>query len=72
MVDMFKMMVKTEWKMTFTKEKAIKRYKRLIELFYQNPTLQMSMVCDACANVMHDKYKMSWEQIEEVEISVYC
>jgi len=71
MKDFYDMMKEAERKLTFTKEKHIERYKKLIESFAGNPSMEISMVCTACVNVLHEKYGMEWSEIESIEMAVY-
>lgn len=71
MKDFYDMMKETEGKACFTKEKHIERYMKFIEQFAENPSMELSMICQACANVLHEKYGMEWGEIEDIELAVY-
>lgn len=71
MKDFYDMMKETERKACFTKKKHIKRYMKFIEQFAENPSMELSMICQACANVLHEKYGMEWGEIEDIELAVY-
>lgn len=53
----------------WTKEGNIKEYKKLAKLFNNNPTMELSAMMSDCAEILHDRFGVSWEEIEEMEMA---
>lgn len=53
----------------WNKAEHIKNYKQLSKMFSNHPTMEISSMMSDMANVLHDKFSMSWEEIEELEIA---
>ena len=47
----------------------IREYKKLAEMFDRNPSMEISSMMSDIAIVLHDRFEMSWEEIEELEIA---
>lgn len=47
----------------------ISEYKQLAELFANRPTIELSSMMSDRAIVLHDRFDMSWEEIEALEIA---
>lgn len=58
---------KAEYTKTFTVEGCIERYKKLNARFLEDTSIEMSIICDACAQVLHNKYGVDYETIEAIE-----
>lgn len=54
----------------FLKETAIKQFKTAVELFAEHPSIEASMWQTEKAERLVDAYGYTWEQVEEIEISV--
>ncbi len=57
-----------EMKKTFTVEGQIERYENLCRDFANSHSMELSMICHAAEIVLHEKYGLSWEEIEAIEI----
>lgn len=56
---------------TFLKNKAIEAYRRACGRFAEKPSMEMSIYCQEQADRLHKVEGLSWEEIEEIEISAY-
>lgn len=54
------------------KEGHVRWYKTLMKVFINNPTMECSSRLSDQSVLLHDKYGLSWDEIEEIEISCYC
>ena len=68
---MMKELYEAEYRKTFTVEGGIKRYQNLCRMFVEDSCMEMSLIVDAAAQVLHDKYGLDWGEIEELEINAY-
>lgn len=55
----------------FLKNKAIEAYRRACRRFAEKPSMEMSIYCNEQAERLHKVEGLSWEEIEEIEISAY-
>lgn len=67
-MTIFNELTATEWNKTFTVQGAIERYKELCRMFANDPTIEISMICEAAVKVMHDKYGVDFDEIERFEL----
>lgn len=56
----------------FVKDQSIKDYKKACRYFAQHPTMEASVYCNSKAEFLHKEFGMSWDEIEEIEISAYA
>lgn len=56
----------------FIKAQAIESYKRACKRFSEKPSMEMSIFCSEKAEYLHRVIGLSWEEIEEIEISAYA
>ena len=54
----------------FIKSEAIRAYKKSVELFVNQSTIENSIYCDDKAEILVNQFGFTWEQIEELEIQV--
>ncbi|MDO4345611.1 MAG: hypothetical protein Q4C50_12510 [Eubacteriales bacterium] len=52
----------------WSKEGNIEEYKKLARMFDQNSTMELSIMMGKRADVLHNRFNMSWEEIEKLEI----
>lgn len=55
----------------FVKNQAIEAYKKAVELFAYNSTLENSIYVDSKAEILVNRYGFTWEEIEALEIATY-
>lgn len=55
----------------FLKKKAITHFRMLHELFAYKPTIELGIACQEQADELHNKYGLSWEELEELENKIY-
>lgn len=55
----------------FLKEQAIRAYKTAIGMFIAHPDMEHSIFADEKAEFLNKQFNMSWEEIEQIELSVY-
>ncbi|RKJ46581.1 hypothetical protein D7X98_04300 [bacterium 1XD8-76] len=55
----------TNW----NKDGHIKEYRKLAKMFGKTPTMEISSIMSERAVVLHDRFGMSWKDIEELEIA---
>lgn len=51
----------------WNKEGHIKEYKKLAEMFNEKPSMEISSIMSDRAIVLHDRFGISWEEIDELE-----
>ena len=51
----------------WNKEGHIKEYKKLAEMFNKKPSMEISSIMSDRAIVLHDRFGISWEEIDELE-----
>ena len=56
----------------FLKNQAIESYKKACKRFDENPTMEMSVFCNKQADRLHNVFGLSYEEIEEIEVSAYA
>lgn len=54
----------------FIKEQSIERYKMLVKMFANNSIMEISIACSDAADFLHNECGLSYEEIEQIEISV--
>lgn len=62
---------RAEYSKTFTLEGGIARYQKLVKMFADNASMEMSIIVDTAAQVLHSKYGLDWSDIEAYEIAAY-
>lgn len=60
-----------EYRKTFTVEGGIRRYQILCQMFVEDSCMEMSLIVDTVAQVLHNKYGLGWDEIEELAINAY-
>lgn len=53
----------------WNKEEHIREYKKPAEMFNQHATMELSSIMSDRADVLHNRFGISWEEIEELEIA---
>lgn len=69
--NFFEKLHEAEYNKTFTVEGGIARYTELVKMFADKATIEMSIIVDAAAEVLHEKYGMDWDEIEKIELAAY-
>ena len=59
-----------EYSKTFTVQGGIERFLKLVKEFVKNKSIEMSLIVDIAAQVLHDKYKLDYGTIEALVILV--
>ena len=54
------------------KQKAVEEYRRRIRYFAKHSTLEASIFCTEQADLLHDNFGFSYEEIEAIEIAAYA
>ena len=57
-----------EFNKTFTLEGGVQRFKDLCKMFMYDHSMEMSNIVGVSGEVLHNKYGVSWEDIEAYEI----
>ena len=52
----------------FIKKQAVERFIQLNKYFSEHMSMEASVVCSAQADLLHDNFGFSWEEIEAMEI----
>lgn len=52
----------------FLKNQAIEAYKKAIQIFASNSTMEASIWCDEKAEKLVNQFGFTWEQVEQLEI----
>lgn len=60
-----------EYSKTLTVRGGIERFLKLVKEFDKNKSIEMSLIVDIAAQVLHDKYKLDYGTIETLEIEAY-
>lgn len=68
---MMKELFNAEYTKTFTVEGGIERFQRLVRMFADDASMEMSIIVDAAAEVLNRKYGLDWAEIEKIEIAAY-
>ena len=53
----------------WNKKGHIEEYKKLAKMFNQHATMELSSMMSDRAEVLHNRFGMSWEEIEALEIA---
>ena len=56
----------------YIKQKAIDEYQRIIRYFSDHPTMEASIFCAEQADLLHNNFGFSYEEIEAIEIAAYA
>ena len=51
------------------KQSNIARYKKLVSMFANHPTMEISAAMDDLALVLVKSYGLTWEQVEALEVA---
>ena len=54
------------------KQKAVEEYQRRIRYFADHSTMEASIFCSEQADLLHNNFDFSYEEIEEIEIEAYA
>ena len=54
------------------KQKAVQEYQRRIRYFADHSTMEASIFCSEQADLLHNNFDFSYEEIEEIEIEAYA
>lgn len=54
------------------KQKAVEEYQRRIRYFADHPTMEASIFCTEQADLLHNNFGFSYEEIEAIEIEAYA
>ena len=54
------------------KKKAVEEYQRRIRYFADHSTMEASIFCSDHADVLHNNFGFSYEEIEAIEIAAYA
>lgn len=60
-----------EYRKTLTVQGGMERFLKLVKEFDKNKSIEMSLIVDIAAQVLHDKYKLDYGTIETLEIEAY-
>lgn len=55
----------------FIKKQAVDRFIMLNKMFSKHPNMELSIMCSEQADRLHNLFGFSYEELEELEISVY-
>ena len=67
----YKELYDAEYSKSLTVEGGIERFLKLAKEFVKNKSIEMSLIVDIAAQVLHDKYKLDYGTIETLEIEAY-
>ena len=54
------------------KKKAVEEYQRRIRYFADHSTMEASILCTEQADLLHNNFDFSYEEIEALEIAAYA
>lgn len=54
------------------KQKAVEEYQRRIRYFADHSTMEASIFCTEQADLLHNNFGFSYEEIEAIEIAAYA
>ena len=54
------------------KQKAVEEYQRRIRYFADHSTMEASIFCSEQADLLHNNFGFSYEEIEAIEIAAYA
>lgn len=54
------------------KQKAVEEYQRRIRYFADHSTMEASIFCTEQADLLHNNFGFSYEEIEAIEIEAYA
>ena len=54
------------------KQKAVEEYQRRIRYFADHSTMEASIFCSDQADLLHNNFGFSYEEIEAIEIAAYA
>lgn len=56
----------------YIKQKAVDEYQRRIRYFADNSTMESFIFCTEQADLLHNNFGFSYEEIEAIEIAAYA
>ena len=56
----------------YIKQKAVEEYQRRIRYFENHSTMEASIFCTEQADLLHNNFGFSYEEIEAIEIAAYA
>ena len=56
----------------YIKQKAVEEYQRIIRYFANHSTMEVSIFCIEQADLLHNNFGFSYEEIEAIEIAAYA
>ena len=56
----------------YIKQKAVEEYQRRIRYFADHSTMEASIFCTEQADLLHNNFDFSYEEIEALEIAAYA
>ena len=56
----------------YIKQKAVEEYQRRVIYFADHSTMDASIFCTEQADLLHNNFGFSYEEIEAIEIAVYA
>ena len=56
----------------YIKQKAVEEYQRRIRYFADHTTVEASIFCTEQADLLHNNFGFSYEEIEAIEIAAYA
>ena len=56
----------------YVKQKAVEEYQRRIRYFADHSTMEASIFCSEQADLLHNNFGFSYEEIEAIEIAAYA
>ena len=56
----------------FIKKQSVEEYRRACRYFAEKPSMEASIYCSERADYLNRVIGLSWEEIEEIEISAYA
>ena len=54
------------------KQKAVEEYQRRVRYFADHSTMEASIFCSEQADLLHNSFGFSYEEIESIEIAAYA
>ena len=56
----------------FVKSQAIEKFKTLNKIFSYRGTMEASIACDKQAEILHNQFGLTWNEIEAIEIEAFA
>ena len=56
----------------YIKQEAVEEYQRRIRYFADHSTMEASIFCSEQADLLHNNFGFSYEEIEAIEIAAYA